>query len=101
MLSSSSSSSAESLQRKIFACHSIIASRAHKTILPKVPLTYLCLRASLIAIKNIMRFALASALLLAANLAPHAAAEDVITLTNRHYYAYGYEGDTTTGAPNG
>ncbi len=49
----------------------------------------------------IMRFALASALLLAAKLAPHAAAEDVITLAKRHYYSYGYEGDVTSGAPNG
>ncbi len=48
-----------------------------------------------------MRFALASALLLAAKLAPHAASEDVITLAKRHYYAYGYEGDITSGAPNG
>ena len=48
-----------------------------------------------------MRFALASALLVAAKLAPHAAADDVITLEKRHYYAYGYEGNTTSGVPNG
>ena len=47
-----------------------------------------------------MRFALASALLLAAKLAP-SAAEDVISLLARNYYAYGYEGDVNDGVPNG
>jgi hypothetical protein len=47
-----------------------------------------------------MRFALASALLLAAKLAP-SAAEDVISLLARNYYAYGYEGNVTDGVPNG
>jgi hypothetical protein len=48
-----------------------------------------------------MRFALASSLLLAASVLPAAAGDDVITLTKRNYYAYGYEGNTTSGVPNG
>jgi hypothetical protein len=48
-----------------------------------------------------MRFALAATLLLGATAPPVDAADDVITLTKRHYYAYGYEGNTTSGVPNG
>ena len=44
-----------------------------------------------------MRFALASALLMAAS----AAAEDVISLVKRNYYAYGYKDGTTSGVPDG
>ena len=47
-----------------------------------------------------MRFALASALLMAA--APSSvAAEDVISLVKRNYYAYGYKDGTTSGVPDG
>jgi len=47
--------------------------------------------------KQTMRFALASALLLAAS----AAAEDVISLVKRNYYAYGYKDGTVSGVPDG
>jgi hypothetical protein len=45
-----------------------------------------------------MRFGLASLLLAAA--AP-AAADDVISLVKRNYYAYGYKDGTTSGKPDG
>lgn len=48
-----------------------------------------------------MRFALASALLLVASTTAVSASADVLNLIKRLYYAYGYEGNTTTGVPNG
>ncbi len=48
-----------------------------------------------------MRFALASALLMAAAAPSSAAAEDVISLVKRNYYAYGYKDGTTSGVPDG
>ena len=66
-----------------------VANISHKAIIKQSPTYYK---------QTTMRFALASALLMAASAA---AADDVISLLKRNYYAYGYKDGTSSGVPDG